>query len=102
VRYDGDIVVNHPVIAPTRHSVFHRFSARNRVWLARRNLPFPIGVIYVSVWFVISALRLRAKEDAAEMMHGYWEGITGACGPRRRVRWRTVWRMTRAGRPPVV
>ena len=102
VRYDGDIVVNHPVIAPTRHSVFHRFSARNRVWLARRNLPLPIGVIYVAVWFVISALRLRAKADASEMMHGYWEGITEPCGQRRRVQWRTVWRMTRAGRPPVV
>jgi GT2 family glycosyltransferase len=102
VRYDGDIVVNHPVIAPTRHSVFHRFSARNRVWLARRNLPFPIGIIYVAVWFVISTLRLRARDDAAEMMHGYWEGLTEACGPRRRVRWRTVWRMTKAGRPPVV
>ena len=102
VRYDGDIVVNHPVIAPTRHSVFHRFSARNRVWLARRNLPLPIGVIYVAVWFVISTLRLRARDDASEMMHGYWEGITGECGPRRRVRWRTVWAMTKAGRPPVV
>jgi len=102
VRYDGDIVVNHPVIEPTRHSVFHRFSARNRVWLARRNLPFPIGVIYVSVWFLISAIRLRAKDDAKEMMRGYWQGLTGACGPRQRVRWRTVWRMTKAGRPPVI
>ena len=102
VRYDGDIVVSHPVIEPTRHSVFHRFSARNRVWLARRNLPFPIGVIYVSVWFVISAVRLRAKDDAAEMLHGYWDGVSQSCGPRRRVRWRTVWRMTKAGRPPVV
>jgi GT2 family glycosyltransferase len=102
VRYDGDIVVNHPVIAPTRHSVFYRFSGRNRVWLARRNLPFPIGVIYVTVWFLISVLRLRAKDDAREMLHGYWDGITRACGPRHRVRWRTIWRMTRAGRPPVV
>jgi GT2 family glycosyltransferase len=102
VRYDGDIVVNHPVIAPTRHSVFHRFSARNRVWLARRNLPLPIGVVYVCVWFVISVLRLRARADATEMMHGYWEGMRDPCGPRRRVRWRTVWRMTRAGRPPLV
>lgn len=102
VRYDGDIVVNHPVIAPTRHSVFHRFSARNRVWLARRNLPFPIGIIYVSVWFLISALRLRNKRDAVEMLHGYWDGVRLPSGGRRRVSWRTVWRMTKAGRPPVV
>jgi GT2 family glycosyltransferase len=102
VRYEGDLVVNHPVIVPARHSVFHRFSARNRVWLARRNLPFPIGVIYVAVWFVISVLRLRAKDDAREMLRGYWEGVSQPAGTRRRVRWRTVWRMTKAGRPPVV
>jgi len=101
-RYDGDIVVNHPVIAPTRHSVFYRFSARNRVWLARRNLPLPIGVVYVAVWFAISMLRIRDKDDLREMLRGYWEGMTKPCGPRRRVHWRTVWRMTKAGRPPVV
>jgi GT2 family glycosyltransferase len=101
-RYDGDIVVNHPVIAPTRHSVFYRFSARNRVWLARRNLPLPIGFVYVAVWFVISILRVRAVEDLREMLRGYWEGLTKPCGPRRQVHWRTVWRMTKAGRPPVV
>ncbi|MBT0770485.1 glycosyltransferase [Kineosporia sp. J2-2] len=102
VRYDGEIVVNHPVIAPTRHSVFHRFSARNRVWLARRNLPMPIGIVYVSVWFTISALRLRRKDDAMEMMKGYWQGLTLESGPRRKMGWKAVWRMTRAGRPPVI
>ncbi|MDP9825549.1 glycosyltransferase family 2 protein [Kineosporia succinea] len=102
VRYDGELVVNHPVIAPTRHAVFHRFSARNRVWLARRNLPMPVGVIYVGVWFTISALRLRARDDAAEMLKGYWQGLTQNGGPRRRMGWRAIWRMTRAGRPPVI
>ncbi len=102
VRYEGDIVVNHPVIAPTRHSVFHRFSARNRVWLARRNLPFPIGVVYVAVWFTISVLRLRRREDAAEMLKGYWQGLTEPGGPRKRMHWKAVWRMTKAGRPPVI
>ncbi len=102
VRYDGDLVVNHPVVAQTRHSVFYRFSARNRVWLARRNLPFPIGVVYVGVWFVLSAIRLRARDDARESLAGFWDGLTEPAGARRRVHWRTVWRMTRAGRPPVI
>ena len=39
VRYDGEIEVFHPAITPTRHPEFYRFQARNRVWLARRNLP---------------------------------------------------------------
>jgi GT2 family glycosyltransferase len=102
VRYDGGIVINHPVVPPTRHGVFYRFSARNRVWLARRNLPLPLGVVYVCTWFVITLLRIRARRDAAEMLRGYWEGLSTGCGPRHRVHWRTVWRMTRAGRPPVV
>lgn len=102
VRYVGDLVVHHPVVPQTRHAVFYRFSARNRVWLARRNLPLPIGAVYVLVWFAISTVRLRSWADARQMLLGYWEGLRRPCGERRRVSWRTVWRMTRAGRPPIV
>ena len=35
----AEIEVHHPAIQPTRHAEFYRFQARNRVWLARRNLP---------------------------------------------------------------
>ena len=55
VRYDGEIEVHHPAIQPTRHAEFYRFQARNRVWLARRNLPLPVGVLYVLVWAGVSA-----------------------------------------------
>ncbi|WP_327228435.1 glycosyltransferase family 2 protein [Streptomyces platensis] len=33
---------------------------------------------------------------------GHREGLTGGWGPRTPLRWRTVLRLTRAGRPPVV
>ena len=33
---------------------------------------------------------------------GFREGWTAPCGPRRPMRWRTVWRLTRLGRPPVI
>lgn len=102
VRYAGDIVVHHPVIAPTRHRTYYRLSGRNRVWLARRNLPLPVGIVYVGVWFVLTAVRLRRVEDAGQVLRGYWEGLTRAGGARRRIGWRTVWRMTRAGRPPII
>ena len=50
VRYDGEIEVQHPAIEPTRHAEFYRYQARNRVWLARRNLPLAVGVPYVLTW----------------------------------------------------
>ena len=37
--YAGDLEAGHPVIDPTRHDYYYRLNARNRVWLARRNLP---------------------------------------------------------------
>ena len=60
-RYDGGIEVHHPAIKPTRHAEFYRFQARNRVWLARRNLPVPVGVLYVAAWVVVGGVRLRSQ-----------------------------------------
>ena len=102
VRYDGDLEVYHPAIQPTRHAEFHRYQARNRVWLARRNLPLPVGVLYVSVWAGISAVRLRSRTALIEMARGFRIGLTEPGGERRPMRWRTIWRMTLAGRPPVI
>ena len=71
VRYDGEIEVHHPAIQPTRHAEFYRFQARNRVWLARRNLPVPVGLAYVVAWAAVGASRLRSKRgrrrDAARL-----------------------------------
>jgi GT2 family glycosyltransferase len=102
VRYDGDIEVHHPAIQPTRHPEFYRYQARNRVWLARRNLPLPVGVLYVLVWVGVSALRLRSRTALIETLRGYRIGLTEPGGERRPMRWQTIWRMTRAGRPPVI
>lgn len=33
---------------------------------------------------------------------GFFEGVRVPCPPRRPMRWSTVWRMTRLGRPPVI
>ena len=44
--YAPDIVVNHPATSPTRHAIFYRMNARNRVWVARRNLPHPVDYLY--------------------------------------------------------
>jgi GT2 family glycosyltransferase len=102
VRYDGEIVVHHPAIQPTRHAEFYRFQARNRVWLARRNLPVPVGVLYVGAWLVVGGVRLRSVASVVETVRGYRDGLRQQCGERRPMSWRTVWRMAKAGRPPVI
>jgi GT2 family glycosyltransferase len=102
VRYDGKIEVYHPAIEPTRHAEFYRFQARNRVWLARRNLPLPVAVFYVAAWGTISALRLPSLSACRETLRGFWMGLTKAAGERRPMGWRTISRMTGAGRPPII
>jgi GT2 family glycosyltransferase len=102
VRYDGEIEVQHPAIEPTRHAEFYRYQARNRVWLARRNLPLAVGVPYVLTWVGVSAVRLRSRKGLVETWRGYRIGLTQSGGERRPLSWRTIWRMTRAGRPPVI
>jgi GT2 family glycosyltransferase len=102
VRYAGDLAVEHPVITPTRHRDFYRLNARNRVWLARRNLPWVLGVPYVASWTALQVLRsARSPGTLGPWFRGWWEGWRTDCGPRRPLRWGTVARMARHGRPPV-
>ncbi|MGG7509331.1 glycosyltransferase family 2 protein [Plantibacter sp. YIM 135249] len=101
--YDGVLEANHPATEPTRHADYYRLNARNRVWLARRNLPVILIPIYVGSWTGIQILRWWRKPEALRPWFGGWrEGWRTAPGGRRPMRWRTVWRMTRAGRPPVI
>lgn len=102
VRYAGDLVVHHPAVAQTRHPYFHRLSSRNRVWLARRRLPLPLGVVYVTVWLAVTLGRTRSLRDLREVVGGLVDGLRAAPAVRRPIAWRTAGRMTLAGRPPVV
>ena len=102
VRYDGEIEVHHPAIQPTRHAEFYRFQARNRVWLARRNLPWPVGAAYLLAWTAVGGSRLRSGEAVRETVRGYRIGFSERGGERRPMSWRTIWRMTRAGHPPLL
>lgn len=100
--YAGDLVVNHPVIDPARHEVYYRMNARNRVWLARRNLPLVLEPLYVGSWMAITTLRLRDRDARRAWWSGIREGVRDKPAGRRPMHWRTVWRMTRAGRPPII
>jgi GT2 family glycosyltransferase len=103
VRYDGDVVALHPSHAAGRHGYSAYYAARNRVWLARRHLPWPLGVPFVASFLVRTLPSIvRGRAHLREALRGYRDGVRGPCGPRRRLRGRTLWRMTRSGRPPVL
>ncbi|MGW1228637.1 glycosyltransferase family 2 protein [Streptomyces sp. NPDC001478] len=102
IDYRADMVLNHPTTAPSRHAVYHRMVARNRVWLARRNLPAPLVPVYLGVWMLLTLLRRPSGPALKAWFGGFREGWTTPCGPRRPMKWRTVWRLTRLGRPPVI
>lgn len=103
VFYAGDLVAHHPAIEPTRHEHYFRLNARNRVWLAKRNLPWVIAPVYVASWTGIQLIRsVRNPAGLAAWLGGWVAGWRENPGGRRRIRWATVWRMTRAGRPPLV
>ncbi|WP_279398578.1 glycosyltransferase [Streptomyces sp. APSN-46.1] len=102
IDYRADMVLLHPTTAPSRHAVYHRMVARNRVWLARRNLPAPLVPVYLGVWLLLTLVRRPSVPALKAWFGGFKEGWTTPCGPRRPMKWRTVWRLTRLGRPPVI
>jgi GT2 family glycosyltransferase len=103
VLYAGDVAALHPVYATASHDYSLGYGARNRVFLARRHLPLPLAVLYV-LGFVVRTLPLlaRSRDAAREAARGYRAGLREPCGPRRPLRARTLWRMVKAGRPPVL
>jgi len=102
IEYDAEAVMYHPATSPTRHADFYRLNARNRVWLAKRNLPWPLAVVYVAVWVALTVLRERSLSALRPWFSGFWEGWRTDAGERRPIRWSTAWRMTLAGRPPII
>lgn len=102
VLYAPEMVLQHPWTSPTRHAVYHRMVARNRVWLAKRHLPAPLVPVYLGVWTALTVVRNRSAAGLRAWAGGFAEGVRTPCGRRKPMRWRTVWRMTKLGRPPVI
>jgi GT2 family glycosyltransferase len=102
VRYVGGLLTYHDAKQPGRDPEYYRMQARNRVWLARRNLPMPFAVAYLATWFLLTLVRVRGNAARRQALAGWREGLRHPCGPRKPISWRAAWRMTRAGRPPVI
>lgn len=101
ILYEPELVLQHPATSPARHAVYYRFTARNRVWLARRRLPWPLIPVYLGVWILLTVARIRSVAGLRAWCGGFVEGLRTSCPPRKAMKWRTVWRMTRLGRPPI-
>lgn len=104
VRYAGDVAALHPPIDPRRHADFDVKNARNRVWVARRNLPWPLSWWYVMSWTLVQLARAARRGEIRTLdawLRGWWAGWRTDPGTRRPMRWSTVWLMTRHGRPPI-
>lgn len=105
VEYRADLQVAHPVVMPTRHQEFHYMNARNRVWLARRCLRWPFSWAYVASWtmqHIISDLPEHADQVWWKGWMDGWTERPWVEKRRRKLKWRTLARMARHGRPPVI
>jgi GT2 family glycosyltransferase len=102
VAYAGDVAVTHPPYVTAGRDERVYYGARNRVWLARRHLPLPLAIVYVASFAARTLPLVRTPARARAALAGYRAGVRQPCGDRRPLRARTLWRMTRAGRPPVI
>jgi hypothetical protein len=59
-------------------------------------------MLYVLGFLLRTLPRLRARRDVQDALRGYRDGLRGPAGDRRPLRARTLWRMARAGRPPIM
>jgi hypothetical protein len=58
--------------------------------------------LYLLNWVMLMLVRERSAQALRPWFAGFAEGWRADPGQRRPISWRTVWRMTAAGRPPVI
>jgi len=102
LEYDAAARMCHHTLPNARYSTFRRRDGRNRVLLARRNLPWPLAAVYLADWTALTVARERSPGNLRPWFAGFAEGWRTDPGWRRPISLRTAWRMTRAGRPPVI
>lgn len=102
IQYRADLRFEHPRTNPARHALYFRLTGRNRVWLAKRRLPAALIPVYLTAWALYTLVLRPPRAGLAAWWSGFFEGIRTSCPPRAPMRWRTVWRMTRLGRPPIL
>jgi GT2 family glycosyltransferase len=103
LEYDAAARMCHHAQPNARYDTFRRRDGRNRVLLARRNLPWPLAAVYLADWMALTVVRERGRPASLRpWFAGFAEGWRADPGRRRPISLGTAWRMTRAGRPPVI
>ncbi len=102
LEYDAAARMCHPPLPNKRHPGFYEVDGRNRTLLARRNLPWPIAWAYLLDWLAITVIRERSPAAIRGWLTGFRRGWRMDPGQRHPMSAATIWRMTRAGRPPVI
>jgi len=100
ILYLPDAAAYHPNMPISRRADGWAMTARNRVWIARRTLPWPVAVIHVAVWLGLGLVRAPSGCRRG-YLQGWLSGWRGDVG-RQPIRWATVWQLCRLGRPPVI
>jgi GT2 family glycosyltransferase len=101
IRYLAEVEVFHPRTDIGRHPDGWRLTGRNRVWIARRTLPWPIAIVHVTVWLVLGSVRAPRGSCRTAYLRGWFSGWRGAID-HRPIKWRTVVELTKLGRPPLI
>ncbi|HEY1626438.1 MAG TPA: glycosyltransferase [Streptosporangiaceae bacterium] len=103
LEYDAAAQMCHHSMPNARYDSFRRRDGRNRVLLARRNLPWPLAAVYLADWTALNFVRERGRPARLRpWFGGFAEGWRMDAGRRHPISLRTAWRMTKAGRPPIL
>ncbi len=100
IRYQADISVYHPHTEISRHADGWWRTGRNRVLIARRNLPAPIMVVHSIAWLAIGTLRAPGGPCRRRYVSG-WFGAWRVTVDREPMSWSTLRRLRRLGRFPI-
>ena len=77
IRYLADVEVFHPRTEIGRHADGWRLTGRNRVWIARRTLPWPVALIHVAAWLILGTARAPGGDCRRSYLAGWWSGWRG-------------------------
>lgn len=104
IRYLADVTVFHPRAEISRHRDGWFLTGRNRVWIARRTLPWPIAIFHTVAWLLLGIAR-AGPTGRGGYVDGWWTGwrtLWPSAVVRQPIGWAAVWRLTRLGRPPII
>ncbi len=100
VTYEADISVYHPHTEISRHSDGWWRTGRNRVLVARRNLPVPLSIAHCLAWLMIGSLRAPSGDCRRQYLVGWVRGWRLAVD-RAPLSWSALKRLRRVGRFPI-